>query len=253
MSRYFRINTESMNTVSAYNYLKNNEIEESSKVEESFFIRSFKQFEPIFEDFEIKLISQESLARFSSFDTEKKRSIYLRVLNYHNFLLSMIGKEIDISNNKRTLKTALKDFGLHTSDEIYNHIDEADVVEVYDKNYTQIYRNINCLKFTSYDALTLSSYEWVELFERDQAVNALLFDEASLLLTEKLSLYESKAEEHLMIEKFSPEEKKMLIKNKYGSTVYDSKGNIEGFICTQSAQVIGDKNNDISVGFLRSH
>lgn len=200
---------------------------------------------------DVKFYNDHSLKAFYDFGLEQKQAALVKMENYGHFLNQMKIEEVDLNDNKQTLQAILKKMGLKLSDDFFSVLSDEDVLEVYDNSFIQVHRNLNCLKLTSYDVLTLCSYDWPHLFTRDQRVNESLIFEAATLLGEVLPLYESKVEKHLMIERASSEKRQMMIKNKFGATLTNENGHIVGFAATQEAKLIDHQKSGIE--FLRSH
>ncbi len=243
-----------MNVISQYNFFPKqppsfNIIETGHEIIEST-NQLLDSLENEFGFLEINFSSQDSKSNFLKLPDDKKQSTFLKLKNYYHFLSGMIEKEVDLNDNPSCLKTVFDKMGLSVSDQFFKNLTNTDVVEVYDNSFIQIFRNLNCLKFTSYDVLTLSSYDWTELFERDATINSSLIEEAVLLLSENKDLYRSKVEEHLLIERFSAKKNKMIIKNKIGASLLNPNNEIVGFVATQTAKLV---DNNTNLGFLRSH
>jgi|GEM_PF-6472971 len=244
-----------MTPVSQFNFFHKEPVAETVSLESSMIVT---ETENLLQNLSEKYRGLEGVAfqsdlgmkLFLGLPLEKKQAAHLKLLNYAHFLDGAADEGLDIENNAQCLKSILTRLGLSVSDNFFSHLSDDDIVEVYDGSFIQIYRNLKCLRLSSYDLLTLCSFEWPQLFERDANINQALVEEAVSVLDQGHDIYLSKVPEHLMLERLSFEKRKMIIKNKVGGIVCNSDKQIAGFVCTQSANVVSD---ETSLSFLRSH
>ena len=72
-------------------------------------------------------------------------------------------------------KNALKALGLSVMDEeIFNKIEDDDVIEFYSDQGIQIYRNIRFFNFCSYSLLDLAVNSWEDLYQKPASVTERL-------------------------------------------------------------------------------
>lgn len=63
-----------------------------------------------------------------------------------------------------------REYGVTFSDEVYNTIDKGDIIEIYDVEAIQIYRNLNFFKTTNYGLIDVISNPWMELWDRSSVI-----------------------------------------------------------------------------------
>ena len=116
--------------------------------------------------------TNESLAQFESLPAEKQLEIMNR---YREFYLHFVGADIyqfpdreTPIEDKHCIHSFLRRTGYELPDgEDLSFIEPNWVIEVYDKNLMQIFRNHEFHRQCMYDLCTLESYSWLELYERE--------------------------------------------------------------------------------------
>ena len=70
----------------------------------------------------------------------------------------------------RCTRKALWKYGFFSKHDWENYVETGDVIEIYDFTNTQIYRNLEFLRFCSYDFLEVMTNEWYVLWDRPERV-----------------------------------------------------------------------------------
>jgi hypothetical protein len=131
----------------------------------------------------------QSLQKFSELNEAAQRKILANMQTY----LRVISQEIELKKDKADkikvevtrLKKALREFGLKLlNDDILGLIDENDIIEIYNDEGTQLYRNSVFCKTCSYSLLDLAVNSWDELYDKPStAKDAALSIVSNTLLT----------------------------------------------------------------------
>ena len=125
----------------------------------------------------VKTYSPQSLEIFSSLAVAKKRKIIDGLENYMTILSCLKPTLSDEGLGHLTQKEeleclgmALEEFGMETDDNNFDFISAGDIVEVYNFENIQLYRNLELLKINVYDLITVLLVSWEELYERPSII-----------------------------------------------------------------------------------
>lgn len=135
----------------------------------------------------------------------------------------------------RQLDSFLEHFNFRFYDDVNQFITCGDVVEVYDLNFKQIYRNLTFLDFCSYDLLTLHTVPLFELYSRAESVNKHLMEAIQIGLSAKKT-QAMRLEPHLLRETYLNNRKVFRLTPGIVSPVLDPIGSVIGLLITNKPQ-----------------
>lgn len=165
-----------------------------------------------------------------------------------------IFKDFEFSKKEETpqdieiecVQRALWKYGLFARDAFSNYIESGDIVEIYNRDNVQIYRNFEFLKHCSYSLMDIITREWVELYERPQVVQEHLF-----YVTEKVFKQEVVVKPdllpHIMREKASDQGRCFETELKWFIPLFSTQGRCEAFLATIKAELIDSVRDSDSV------
>lgn len=114
---------------------------------------------------------------------------------------------VDISD-KSIFKRTISSMGLKVSNDVWNHITDDDVIEVYNGDFLQIAHNFSFMNYCSYHPVDLCTYEWWELFSRDIKITEALAEAGNQVFRGKVKTFaEINSPKHIV--------KELLSKNPY--------------------------------------
>lgn len=194
------------------------------------------------------LVPNSDVFTFRHFDQLplKQQEAILKALSFCQDLYQQIlatevirQNELSLSDEIRFCRKALKKLGWKLKDESFFNLirDENDVIEIYNKNYNQVYRSFSFFKYCCYSILDLLTYEWSELYDRPAHVNEMLFKFGKQMFTEDGTTMPYNIPPHVLIEKNEHLSRYFEVEMKYGSPVLDEVTNEPvGFISTFQAK-----------------
>lgn len=141
--------------------------------------------------------------------------------------------------DRQHLKKFLKRSGLNIHDDNLDFlIEDSDVLEAYDVEGQQIFRNLEIFRYTSYSLTELVSYHWTELYERPAMINEIIFREwAKIVQTDTTLAIPLTIPKHLLKEKMN-QNRQVLIELKYAWRMLDERGNYAGLLISQKASLV---------------
>lgn len=79
---------------------------------------------------------------------------------------------LDPWDDKHFFRLSMRGMGLTYPADFLDHVGDGDLVEGYDMNRFQIFRNMRFMEKSSYSLLDMLSYDWPLLFERSTAITS---------------------------------------------------------------------------------
>lgn len=79
-------------------------------------------------------------------------------------------EDVDPWDDKKFWQLSMRNLGVSYPGDLIDRMGPDDVVEAYDLDRRQIFRNMRFMEATSYSLLEVLSYEWPVLFERSRAI-----------------------------------------------------------------------------------
>lgn len=181
-----------------------------------------------------------ALVHYSALSDERKTAALERLRVYHQSLASMENAGHAIDNSSRSLWHALKTLGFTPDSEIFSKFENDDVIEVYDSNGTQMWRNFNYMKICSYTLEELLCHDWPTLYWRDEKLTENLVK----LMVDTVSSGTRgpnfiDVDYHLVEECFSVEKFRLKVRHDYICPLFRTGGYCDGFIVTSKVDIIG--------------
>lgn len=118
----------------------------------------------------IKTYSEESWMRFIDLPAERQSEILRSFTSYQELCSSAEADGISFLDNQDLMRYVLKKLGLRVSNDYLDSLVNDDLIEVYNLDHNQIFRNLRFFDVTDYSLLDLLTYEWEVLYERGQAM-----------------------------------------------------------------------------------
>jgi PAS domain-containing protein len=131
--------------------------------------------------------------------------------------------------------------GLTPANDLFDKLEDGDVVEIYDRDENQIYRNLQFFRVSSYTFEDLMHYRLHELFGRPLWDMLKLLRELRSARSPKFrGTMTSCLAEYEVREKLSQRRYRARIKHKYFSPLLDQNGDSVALVCTHTVKVIGE-------------
>jgi hypothetical protein len=175
---------------------------------------------------------------------EQQTQALSRLTVYYKIMSTATEAKIELRDDKSLLWWALKEFKLRPTSDILDKLDEGDVIEVYDSNFVQIYRNFQFFRICSYTLEELFSYEWPVLFDREAHITeSLIKDCMKVLSSPERKTIRFEVADHIIRENFSPKKFHIKAVHKVISPLFDTVGQVAAFVGFSAASVISQNTN----------
>jgi hypothetical protein len=181
-----------------------------------------------------------SLPYFSRLPEAQQRSALKLLEHYISILCHAIHSGYKLDDPKMLTWVAIKSFGFIPSSDLFHKIDPGDIVEIYDLDNFQIFRNLRFFEFCSYTVEDIYCRPWPSLFRRDETVTSEIFELLKVVYAEnKVKVYERAHMPAQTVEETdSPLHYKLKIKGKYLGTLFDQSKKLSALVSVETARFL---------------
>ncbi len=113
-----------------------------------------------------------SLPFFSALESQKKQRIITNLKNFIEICEATIAEGHSLRDSKSLVWKAIKYFGLRPPSDLFNFVENEEVVEIYETDNYQAFRNFRFFELCSYSLEQIYSIPWTELWYRDEEAMA---------------------------------------------------------------------------------
>jgi hypothetical protein len=179
---------------------------------------------------EILPYRENSNERFLTLPREHQQGILTSLRASIEICTSAVQNNIDIRYDSLSLMWwSIKKAGLRPHSDLFGRLEQNDIIEIYDTNQRQLFRSFNMFNCISYSLEELFSYQWWELFERDNEINERLVRLGTSLLNGEAPAID--VPPHVIKEKFSRRRTAHQIHHRLGAPLFLQGGrSVGGFI-----------------------
>ena len=185
----------------------------------------------------VKPYTERSVAKLLSLSAAEQVRFLAR---FEYFSILMMDAKTT-GDDKYFLKMCAERLGLIFDKTAYDDIRPGDVIEIYNTDLIQVFRNFEFFDVCSYTLLDLLTNEFYELYERGQLINQGLFGAISTLNTRAFNMDAidlMNLPQHLLQEKFSTDHLRSLVQFKKMYPVYTWPQNFFGYLVIQQGEVL---------------
>lgn len=204
----------------------------------------------------VRLFQQESLTLrpylpgtpyFLNLSLAKKTDVVTHLEFYRDLCQSQVAAGESLRHNKQLTWRALSALGLKPSSDLFNHIEDGDILEIYTRDHFQIFRNLNFFDVCTYSLEELFCLEWWKLFSREQSIINSLMDIANHLLSDSCHQgFKPDVQAHVLTEILTPEKCQIEYMMLYCAPLFKNRRN-EAFICIERARVVEPLKQDLGL------
>lgn len=180
------------------------------------------------------------LPLFSALPPEQQEVITAQ-LNAQTELILEAKPEIgDYSYNRRMAWAQIRRHGLVLCSDVFEKLEDTDIIEIWDAKGHQLFRSFHGLKFFSYTLEEMFAYPFFELFERESAELEVEYGQvfSKLIRGETQTTIQVDIRPHLVREKRSRRRRTALMTPKIVSPLKNKQGQVVAFFHTCSAKAI---------------
>jgi len=206
----------------------------------------------------IRLPSQESLEKFALLPLQRQSNfltsleIYAPVFECQIKSITAGSPEKITAKQEREHLTYMADrMDIELNKEVLKAIDKGDVVEIYNTDSIQVYRNLEFFRTTNYSLLDIVSCSWQTLWERPTQVVEMINQRVSEVMTsEDTAPKPFQITDHIIREKYLGHTQALAIHTKKIARVnYRDRKDAFGFFVNMNVQIIATGSEAQKVGF----
>lgn len=198
-----------------------------------------------------------SIRAFSNLPVNRQMRFLSSLQKYESVfdrLLTLSDEFLDVSaaDDCGCLEIARKECGISFSDDLYNTIEDGDIIEIYDTEAIQIYRNLNFFKSTNYNLLDIISNPWMYLWDRSSVIQGLLESFAAKAMSSSGdAVIQVGVPPHIIKERAFGMTQALITRPKWVGKVTDTEtGRPFGLIFTVSVTAIAEGPEAEKIGFV---
>ncbi|MBT4760553.1 MAG: hypothetical protein HOO06_02545 [Bdellovibrionaceae bacterium] len=192
-----------------------------------------------------------SLSHFYNLPLGKQQEIYNNFKYYSDFCYEIHNSGVSLKDNVKTLRAAFNTLKMRTSDSFLTNIVDTDLIEIYNMEGRQIFRNFRLFEMSSLSLLELISNEWPELFERSLDVTEHIHKHITQALSGQQDLISMEnVPTHLMRERMTDVKIAHFVNFKFIAPVYTGPEKIENFIISSGSKKVEDDYNYSNISFI---
>jgi hypothetical protein len=182
------------------------------------------------------------LARFNQLPESTQWSIYNNFVRYYDVCSQGNREKISIRQDGcKLLWKMIAMLGYVPAHDLMDKITDEDIIEIYNLDFVQIYRNMKFIELCSYPLDTVFTHEFPELYRRPDVITAQLIEFAQRTLLGQIhSTVPFQVEDHFLEEIFSEEKSKFQITMGIISPLYTRDHKIAGWINTLRARPVSN-------------
>ncbi len=205
---------------------------------------------------EITATSPEAMEFFKTLPETQQRSLHEQVSFYLKILKLGISEDresldLTLEEEKDLAQFALSELGLQLPDDFLDHVEQRDVIEIYNSDGIQLYRNFEFFKKCGYTLLDLISQEWFLLYERSSTITEAILSATKNCLLNGKGTVAYNLPTHILRERYLKSGSVFEMKMKFLSPLW-REGTKErgGFIHSLSAIPISLGDETEKIGFI---
>jgi hypothetical protein len=190
----------------------------------------------------VRLVAYNSpeLPLYSALPPSKQAEILDQLKVFQRTIEVTLSNGDSLENVGRSVWHALSTLGFVPPSDIFSKIGNDDVVEIYDLQNIQLWRNFNFLKICSYTIEEMYSVDWPSRYSRDPAMNSECIAKVTSLLTgETPDVYYAGIREHVLEETLSAERLVLQASHDWFARLKNQRGELTAWLVTSKVKIFG--------------
>lgn len=143
----------------------------------------------------------EGLPHFGKLSSDRQLDIIKNIKFYLELCEEQMSEGQSLRDNLSFTWKALRKLGYSPKSDLFSLIKDDDIIEIYNNESRQLYRNLRYYDFCSYSIEELYSLEWWNLFSRDAEITMKLIEESGKIFNGEVDTHIfSETGEHMVKE-----------------------------------------------------
>lgn len=164
------------------------------------------------------------------------------VRNFRELCQDSVEPEGPTSNDRQLLWNTLRKLKAVPPSDIIDKIGDGDVIEIYNTEFIQVFRNLNYFDISSYSLVEVFTHQWDELYERENpGIGQQMMGVAlSVISGQAKSTFVCPVDPHVLKERFSEEQLRLSMIPGYVSPLFDRDHKLVGAIFTSKVEILNE-------------
>jgi hypothetical protein len=160
-----------------------------------------------------------------------QKNIISGVRSYLTILEGAASSSVSLRRNNHMLSWwTLSQLKLRPHSDMYGYLEDDHIIEIYNSENIQIYRSFDLFQYLSYSLSDIFSFNWHELYRRDEAVFGQMAQVTDKILTGEIDTVTfTSFPDHYVEEIFSPSRNQATMKHSFFAPLYAPSGHVGGF------------------------
>jgi PAS domain-containing protein len=190
--------------------------------------------------FNVTAYESSELPHFNALSAHAQTSALASVDFYLSLCLETMSAGEPLLKSQQLTWRAMRRFGLIPNPDLFTKIGGEDIIEIFDTDNIQIFRNFQFFKLCSYSLESLFCRPWMDLFRRlDSQKTVEIFEFAvAAQKSQTREVLDCTFGEHLVQETDSPKRNLFAMIIKSYALLFDSKSRFKGSVVVESAKLI---------------
>ncbi len=166
---------------------------------------------------------ESSLSAWRSYSSERKRKIFEDFCRYSSLIREVLSEGVSLLEHKRVVWAAMRILRMRPPHDAFSFLRDDEVIEIYNRDHIQIFRNVKFFELCGYSVFDVLVQDWPSLYDRKPAdITPAIFKQTELSFeVDSRSEYYQNIPDHILHEKFSSDQRKLLISMGMHAPVYD--------------------------------
>ncbi len=189
---------------------------------------------------EIEPDSEITWPQFRSLSGPMQQDCFNKFSSYNDLCVAAAASGIAFNDDRSLVWWAVQKFGLRPCSDFFDKLTHDHVLEIYNCDFVQIYRNWAFFQISSYSMGDLFVFPWPELYVRESEVTQHLITYASQVLSGTVHhTMATPSPRHIVTEALSSGKNILDMELKYASPLYDAQGAVAAFFAVSAVTKIG--------------
>lgn len=162
---------------------------------------------------------------FMALDTSHQQQTLENFRRYVEVCQEVVAQGIGLRDDKMLAWRMFQKMKVHPPSDLMQEIRQGEVIEIYNSDFVQTFRNMRFFEICSYPLDELLCRPFWELVYREESITQMIVHQASRLLSGTVSgLFQFDIPEHSIFEIESPGRNVMVVKQRIGAPLLGSDG-----------------------------
>lgn len=186
----------------------------------------------------VKGYEDPALPHFSAMPLESRRNAVHALRGYHTSLLAGIQADKNLDQPHVSTWWAFSTLGLVPPAELFRHFLPDSMIEVYNLEGAQIWRNFHFFRYSSYTLEEIHCLPWNKLYDKGDDVTAECFKYISAVVSGASELLLPDHPEFVLTETCSRDRCVLKVRHYLISSLKNREGNVSAFLVCTKAKIL---------------